>query len=118
MPVSPERLRRNREYLFQSSPDEAAGVSAAYGMKAGEVVRIKIQLDPRYYSGTSFRIKTYHHPADNCYIQRAALNGASLDNCWFYHQEFAQGGLLELWLRPEPNRAWGRSPVPLAGIQA
>jgi putative alpha-1,2-mannosidase len=25
-----------------------------------------------------------------------------------YHRDFAQGGVLELWLGPEPNKAWGK----------
>ena len=30
------------------------------------------------------------------------------------YRDFARGGLLELWLGPQPNRAWGKSPVALA----
>ena len=83
-----------------------------YEITAPVFDEIEIRLDPRYYAGESFRIKTYNNATANLYIQRAALNGAPLENCWFYHRDFAQGGLLELWLGPEPNRAWGRSPLP------
>ncbi len=35
------------------------------------------------------------------------LNGKPLNNCWIYHKDFAQGGVLELWLGPELDKAWG-----------
>ena len=84
-----------------------------YEITAPEFDEITIQLDPRYYSGREFKIVVNDNSKENCYIQKAELNGSPLDNCWFYHKDFAQGGLLELWLGPEPNRAWGKSPVGL-----
>jgi putative alpha-1,2-mannosidase len=78
-----------------------------YELTTPEFDEITIQLDPRYYSGREFRIKTHHNTPENVYIQRAELNGQPLENCWFYHRDFAKGGLLELWLGPEPNRKWG-----------
>ena len=82
-----------------------------YEITAPEFDEVTIQLDPRYYSGKMFRIKTYNNSAENYYIQRARLNGKTLDNCWLYHRDFARGGILELWLGPVPNKAWGKSPV-------
>ena len=84
-----------------------------YEITAPEFDEITIQLDPRYYSGKEFKIVVNDNSKENCYIQKAELNGSPLDNCWFYHKDFAQGGSLELWLGPEPNRAWGKSPVGL-----
>jgi hypothetical protein len=47
------------------------------------------------------------------YIQSATLNGQVLDNCWFYHSQFANGGTLELTLGPQPNMNWGiKQPPP------
>ena len=68
---------------------------------------VKIKLDPKYYSGKTFTIKTNNNSADNCYIQKAELNGTLLNQCWFTHEEFAKGGTLELWLGAEPNKNWG-----------
>jgi putative alpha-1,2-mannosidase len=82
-----------------------------YEITAPEFDEIVIELDPRYYSGREFRIKVHGNSENNCYIQKAELNGRPLNNCWLYHREFAAGGLLELWLGPQPNRAWGKSPV-------
>jgi putative alpha-1,2-mannosidase len=60
---------------------------------------IVISLDGNYYRGGQFTIRTYDNSTENCYIQKARLNG-------FSHKDFAQGGLLELWLGPAPNRNW------------
>ena len=85
-----------------------------YEITAPEFDEITIRLDPRYYPGKEFKIITHNNTVGNCYIQKAELNGKPLSNCWFYHREFAQGGLLELWLGPEPNKNWGKSPIPYA----
>ncbi|QHT72268.1 glycoside hydrolase family 92 protein [Rhodocytophaga rosea] len=79
---------------------------------------ITIQLDPNYYSGKQFVIKTYNNSQKNCYIQKAQLNGKPLNNCWFTHSDFAQGGLLEIWLGPEPNRKWGTTNPPTSQLTA
>ncbi len=68
---------------------------------------ITIQLNPVYYSGKKFVIKSYNNSNENCYIQKAALNGQALNNFWFKHSDLAAGGLLELWLGPKPNKNWG-----------
>ena len=68
---------------------------------------ITIQLDPRYYQGKTFVIKTYDNSERSPYIQKAALNGKPLRTFWFSHEEYARGGVLELWMGPEPNKEWG-----------
>lgn len=79
-----------------------------YEITTPEFDGITIQLDPRYYPGKEFRIVTHDNKPDNIYIQKANLNGRPLDTFWFPHKDFAKGGLLELWLGPEPNKTWGR----------
>ena len=66
-----------------------------------DVVRIK--LSPQYYSGKEFVIKTYNNSKENCYIQKSRLNGKPLDTFYFYHKDFAKGGLLELWMDNKAN---------------
>ncbi len=68
---------------------------------------VKIILDQDYYSGKNFIIKTNNNSEENCYIQKAELNGMPLNQCWFTHDEFSKGGMLELWLGDEPNKNWG-----------
>ncbi len=68
---------------------------------------VVIKLNPEYYPGKEFRIKAHDNSRENMYIQKATLNGKELNQCWFYHREFANGGVLELWMGPEPNKSWG-----------
>ena len=84
-----------------------SSMEPVYEITAPEFDEVTIQLDPRYYSGREFRIIAHNNAAENMYIQKAELNGKALENCWFYHKDFARGGLLELWLGPEPNKEWG-----------
>jgi len=82
-----------------------------YEITAPEFDEVTIHLDSRYYSGKTFKIKAHDNGPKNMYIQKARLNGKALENCWIYHRDFTRGGLLELWLGPEPNKNWGKSPV-------
>lgn len=47
-------------------------------------------------------------PRHHMFIQKAELNGKPLESCGFYHPDFANGGILELWLGPVPNKQWGQ----------
>lgn len=70
--------------------------------------RITIDLDPKYYRGKQFTITTHgNEEKENVYIQRAALNGKPHNRFWFTHDQYAEGGTLELWLGKEPNKKWG-----------
>lgn len=73
---------------------------------------ITIKLDDRYYDGKEFRIRTYGNSEENCYIQKARLNGKPLDTFWFLHKDYAMGGLLEIWLGPRPDKSWGTAGYP------
>lgn len=91
----------------------ACGAEPIYDITTPEFDEITIQLDPRYYPGKTFRIKTYDNTRENLYIQKASLNGKPLENCWISQKDVARGGLLELWLGPEPNKSWGQSLAPV-----
>jgi len=84
-----------------------ADINPTYEITSPIFDEVNIKLDNRYYTGDKFTIKTYNNSAENCYIQRATLNGATLDQFWFYHSDFSKGGLLELWMGPVPNKNWG-----------
>lgn len=70
--------------------------------------KITIKLNKDYYSGDEFVINVHNNSADNCYIQKAELNGTD----WIYaqldHVDFAKGGTLNLWLGNMPNKSWGK----------
>ena len=79
-----------------------------YEITAPEFDEITITLDPRYYQGKTFTIRTHGNSPKNCYIQKATLNGKPLRKCWILHEDFAKGGTLELWLGDKPNKQWGK----------
>ena len=83
-----------------------------YEITAPVFNKITIKLDNNYYSGKEFVIKTYNNSKENCYIQKAKLNGKKLENFWFYHEDFAKGGELEIWLGDKPNTKWGLKEYP------
>lgn len=68
---------------------------------------ITIKLDPQYYSGKEFKVKTYNNSKENCYIQKSKVNGNDYNKYWINHSTFSEGGLLEIWLGNEPNKSWG-----------
>jgi len=74
---------------------------------------VRIQLDSQYYSGKEFVIRTFDNSPENMYIQKASLNGEELNRFWFTHEAYSQGGLLEIWLGPEPNKQWGVESLPI-----
>jgi putative alpha-1,2-mannosidase len=73
---------------------------------------ITIELNEEYYDGDEFRIVTHDNSARNAYIQRAELDGRDWDNAWFRHDQLADGGTLELWMGPKPNKRWGVDKLP------
>lgn len=87
----------------------ATAVNPVYEITSPIFDEITIHLDSSYCKGKQFVIKTYNNTRENCYIQKARLNGTPLDNFWFTHKQFAAGGALELWLGKEPNKTWGVS---------
>jgi len=78
-----------------------------YEITAPEFDEVTIKLDPRYYSGKEFVIRAHNQAPENVYIQKATLNGKPHNTFYFWHKDFANGGVLELWLGPEPNKSWG-----------
>lgn len=68
---------------------------------------ITLKLDPKYATGSQFRIIASNNSPENIYIQSAKLNGRSLNRCWITHQELATGGTLELEMGKLPNKSWG-----------
>lgn len=68
---------------------------------------ISITLNQDYYEGASFTIKAYDNSDSNMYIRKAHLNGQPLDRFWITHDEYTQGGVLELWMSAIPNKDWG-----------
>ena len=89
-----------------------AALDPVYDITSPVFDEITLKLDSEYYSGAKFVIKAYNNSNENKYIQKASLNGAPLDQFWFKHSDFSKGGILELWLGPQPNKTWGTLNLP------
>lgn len=68
--------------------------------------KVEFRLDPVYHKGEKFIVVAHDNSASNIYIQRAALNGRPLDNCFIDYSAISAGGTLELWMGNEPSK-WG-----------
>ncbi len=91
--------------LFQM--DGGASVNSAYEISSPIFDQIVIKLNQNYYSGEKFIITTQNNTSQNCYIQTAKLNGKEWNKCYFNHDDFKDGGVLELVLGKESNKKWG-----------
>ena len=74
----------------------------AYEITSPIFDKITIHLNPAYYEGKTFEIKTHNNSKENCYIQRAKFNGLPYRNLQIGHADLAKGGVLELWLDKQP----------------
>ena len=89
-----------------------ASINPVYDITSPVFDEITIKLDSKYYTGDTFVIKSYDNSAENIYIQKASLNGNSFNQFWISHTDFSKGGILELWLGPNPNKNWGVEKMP------
>lgn len=94
------------------SLDGGSAYHPAYDITSSIFDEITIKLDSTYYQGDRFTIKTYDNSPENCYIQKAALNGKELNNFQLPHDVYQKGGILELWLGSIPNKHWGIREIP------
>jgi predicted alpha-1,2-mannosidase len=94
--------------------DVQGGASAQPTFQIGspQFDRIEIKLSPINASGKTFVIETEGNVQDALYIQSAELDGKSLDNCWFFRDDFYKGGTLKLKMGKEPNKEWGSKTSP------
>jgi putative alpha-1,2-mannosidase len=92
------------------SLDGTTSIDPVYDITSPVFDEIAIRLNNTYYPGKQFVIKTYNNSKANCYIQKASLDGKEHNGFSLSHSEFAKGGLLEIWLGPNPNLSWGKGP--------
>jgi putative alpha-1,2-mannosidase len=88
--------------LFQLS----GGVEAdpLYQLGSPLFDEIQIQLDPAFYPGKSFTIKTLNNGKNRPYLNKIILNGKTLQRDFLYHSEIIQGGELVLEMSDQPNK--------------
>lgn len=90
-----------------------SSIDPVYDITSPVFDEVVIRLNNNYYPGKEFVIKTYNNSRENCYIQKATLNGKEHNQFYFSHSDFSKGGLLELWLDAQPNLSWGKT-LPLS----
>ena len=66
---------------------------------------VRITLDPAFYPGKTFRIIAHNHGPDKPYIRQLIFNGQPLQRTYLRHSEIVQGGVLELQMSDQPNKA-------------
>ena len=76
----------------------------AYEITSPIFDKITIHLNPTYYTGKTFEIKTYDNSRENCYIQNVQFNGQARNSLQIEHEELAKGGVLEIWLGDQPEK--------------
>ena len=59
-------------------------------------------------NGKTFTVKADGASRDNKYIQGARLNGKEWNRAFLSHEDLMAGGVLELTMGNEPNKAWGK----------
>lgn len=94
--------------LFQM--DGGAALSPVYEIGSPLFEQVSISLDEKYYPGREFIIEARNTSGKNRYVQSATLNGAPLNQSWFYHRDLVKGGKLVLEMGAEPNMEWGSDP--------
>lgn len=90
------------------SVNGGSDINPSYEITSPIFDEVEITLDNDYYTGNKFKIITHNNSPENCYIQRAEFNGKPYDSFLLPHDEYAKGGVLELWLGSEPNKEWGK----------
>jgi predicted alpha-1,2-mannosidase len=69
--------------------------------------KVTIHLNPEFYQGGKFVIKTENNSGENIYIQSAILNDMPLNTWVVPHQTLVNGGELILEMGNQPMKSWG-----------
>jgi len=83
------------------------GTVPCYDITSPIFDEVTIKLNKDYCKGDKFVIRTHGNSFENCYIQKAALNGEAYSNSQIKRSDLTDGGVLELWLGATPETSWG-----------
>ena len=72
------------------SLDGGSAYNPMYDITSPVFNEITIRLDSRYYKGNEFKIKVHDNSPENCYIQKASLNGEMYHKYQLPHTVFEQ----------------------------
>lgn len=78
------------------------------GMQIGSPLfdSVTIQLNPKYYKGKEFIIRTINNSKENLYVKKASLNKQKQMSPFLNFSDIVNGGTLILEMSNEPNKAW------------
>ncbi|WP_200837048.1 GH92 family glycosyl hydrolase [Dyadobacter sp. 3J3] len=96
--------------LFQT--DGGTSVNPIYEIGSPLFEKAIIDLGEKFGRGKTFTIEAKNTSRKNIYIQKASLNGKSLENFWFNAADLLKGGSLILEMGPKPNTHWGLKTLP------
>ena len=81
--------------------------STRYEITSPVFNEIRIHLDPDYFKGKKFVIRTLNNSKTNRYIRKARLNNREYNKCYLDFKDIVAGGVLELTMGATPNPNWG-----------
>jgi len=55
----------------------------------------------------NFTIIAHNNSSENIYVQKVKLNGVGYNKTYITHKNIMNGGTLEFFMGPEPNKEWG-----------
>ncbi|MCF0057980.1 GH92 family glycosyl hydrolase [Dyadobacter sp. CY356] len=96
--------------LFQT--DGGTRVNPIYEIGSPLFEKAVIDLGEKFGRGKTFTIEARNTSRKNIYIQKATLNGKTLNNFWFNASDLLKGGSLILEMGPKPNTNWGTATLP------
>ncbi|MFA5815327.1 MAG: GH92 family glycosyl hydrolase [Bacteroidales bacterium] len=87
-----------------------ASTDPTYQLASPSFDEIIIHLNQNYYQGKEFTICVHRESAQSQYIAKAKLNRMALNQPWIEQKSVINGGTLDLWLKNQPDTAWGAKP--------
>jgi putative alpha-1,2-mannosidase len=88
-----------------------AAIHPTYQLTAPLFDRVRIALNPDYFTGQDFIIVTKRSSNTNYYIHSAQLNGSELPAEVISHDDLVQGGTLQVTLGSQPGRLLPKEPT-------
>ncbi|WP_245986443.1 GH92 family glycosyl hydrolase [Marinoscillum furvescens] len=85
---------------------------AMYNIGSPEFEKASITLP----NGKTFTITAENYAPEHKYIQSATLNGAPLDQPYFWHDDIRDGGELTVVMGSKANFEWGANQAPPSGV--
>lgn len=77
-----------------------------YDLSSPVFDEVTLHLNPKFYKGKTFTIKTENNSAENDYIQSISLNGKPVHQAKIDHKDVIAGGELTIKLGKEPNKKY------------